>query len=93
MESGKFLTLIKDGICNNWERPALTDYNGETYLYKDFATKMAQLHILFEDMDVQKGDKIAICGRNSANWAVAFFASLTYGAVITTTSAEKVYIR
>lgn len=84
MESGKFLTLIKDGICNNWEQPALTDYNGETYLYKDFATKMAQLHILFEDMDVQKGDKIAICGRNSANWAVAFFASLTYGAVITT---------
>lgn len=84
MENNKFLTLIRDGICDNWERPALTDYNGETYLYKDFAKKIAQLHILFDDMEVQKGDKIAICGRNSANWAVGFFASLTYGAVITT---------
>ncbi|MDR1090174.1 MAG: AMP-binding protein [Prevotella sp.] len=84
MEDNKFLTLIKSGICENWDRPALTDYNGETYLYKDFARKIAQLHILFEDMDVRKGDKIAICGRNSSNWAVAFFASLTYGAVITT---------
>ncbi|WP_029905841.1 AMP-binding protein [Prevotella sp. 10(H)] len=84
MENNKFLTLIRDGICNNWERPALTDYNGETYLYKDFAKKMAQLHILFDNLEIQKGDKIAICGRNSANWAVGFFASLTYGAVITT---------
>lgn len=84
MEDKKFLTLIKNGICENWDRPVLTDYNGETYLYKDFAHKIAQLHILFEDMEVQKGDKIAICGRNSSNWTVAFFASLTYGAVITT---------
>lgn len=84
MEDKKFLTLIKNGISENWDRPALTDYNGETYLYKDFARKIAQLHILFEDMEVQKGDKIAICGRNSSNWTVAFFASLTYGAVITT---------
>jgi len=84
MEDKKFLTLIKNGICNNWERPALTDYNGETYLYKDFAKKMAQLHILFDDMELQRGDKVAICGRNTANWAVGFFASLTYGAVITT---------
>lgn len=84
MENRKFLTLIKDGICDNWDRPALTDYNGETYLYKDFAKKIAQLHMLFESMEVQKGDKIAIAGRNSANWAVGFFASLTYGAVITT---------
>ena len=84
MDNNKFLTLIKDGICNNWESPALTDYNGETYLYKDFARKMAQLHILFDDLEVQPGDKIAICGRNSANWAVAFFATVTYGAVITT---------
>ncbi|MFT4221374.1 AMP-binding protein [Dysgonomonas sp.] len=84
MEDNKFLTLIRNGISENWNRPALTDYNGETYLYKDFARKIAQLHILFEDMDVQKGDKIAICGRNSSNWTVAFFASLTYGAVITT---------
>ncbi|MDR0824411.1 MAG: AMP-binding protein [Prevotella sp.] len=84
MEDGKFLTLIKDGIRDNWDRPALIDYNGDTYLYKDFAKKIAQLHILFDDMGVQKGDKIAICGRNASNWTIAFFASLTYGAVITT---------
>ncbi|MDR2953662.1 MAG: AMP-binding protein [Prevotella sp.] len=84
MEDHKFLTLIKNGICNNWERPALSDYNGETFLYKDFAAKIAQVHILFEDLELQKGDKVAICGRNSASWAIGFFASLTYGAVITT---------
>ncbi|NDV79656.1 AMP-binding protein [Dysgonomonas sp. 511] len=84
MENNKFLTLIRDGILENWERPALSDYNGETYLYKDFARKIAQIHILLNDMEVKQGDKIAICGRNSANWAVAFFASLNYGAVITT---------
>lgn len=84
MDDNKFLTLIKDGISNNWDRPALTDYNGETYLYKDFAEKIAELHIMFDALEVQKGDKIAVCGRNCANWAVAFFASITYGAVITT---------
>jgi len=84
MEDYKFLTLIRNGICDNWERPALTDYNGETYSYKDFAAKIAQLHILFDDLELKKGDKVAICGRNSAHWAVAFFASMTYGAVITT---------
>lgn len=84
MDDHKFLTLIKSGICSNWDRPALTDYNGETYLYKDFARKIAELHIMFEALEVQKGDKIAVCGRNSANWAVAFFASITYGATITT---------
>jgi long-chain acyl-CoA synthetase len=84
MENNKFLALIRNGICDNWERPALTDYNGETYLYKDFAKKIAQLHILFDSLDVKKGDKIAICGKNSSNWVVAFFGSLTYGAVITT---------
>lgn len=84
MEDKKFLTLIKNGICDNWERPALTDYNGDTYFYKYFAEKIAQLHILFEEMGIQKGDKIAVCGINCANWTVAFFASMTYGAVVTT---------
>lgn len=84
MNDNKFLTLIKDGICTNWERPALTDYNGETYLYKDFAKKIAEMHIMFEALGLKKGDKVAICGRNSAHWAIAFFGSLTYGAVITT---------
>ncbi|WP_165041599.1 AMP-binding protein [Dysgonomonas sp. ZJ709] len=84
MNDNKFLTLIKDGIIDNWDRPALTDYNGDTYLYKDFAREIAKLHILFDTLDIKKGDKIAVCGRNSANWAISFFASLGYGAIITT---------
>lgn len=84
MENEKFLTFIRDGICNNWERAALTDYGGETYLYKDFARKIAELHILFDALNVQKGEKVAVCGRNSSHWAIAFFASMTYGTVITT---------
>lgn len=84
MPDKKFLTLIRSGICDNWNRPALTDYNGATFLYKDFAHKIAELHILFDGLGVQKGDKIAICGRNSAHWAISFFAVVSYGAVATT---------
>lgn len=84
MDDNKFLSLIKQGICDNWERPALSDYNGETLLYRDFARKIAELHMMYEAMGLQKGDKVAICGRNSSAWAVAFFGSLTYGAVVTT---------
>lgn len=84
MNDNKFLTLIKDGICDNWERPALTDYNGDSFLYKEFAQKIAELHILFEALNVQKGDKISICGRNSPHWAISFFSVITYGAVPTT---------
>lgn len=84
MNDNKFLSLIKSGICDNWERPALTDYNGETYHYSDFAKKIAEIHILFDALNIRKGDKVAICGRNSASWAIAFFGSLTYGAVVTT---------
>lgn len=60
---------------------ALTDYNGATLQYKDVARKIEKLHILFEASGVVKGDKIAICGRNSAHWGVAFLATLTYGAI------------
>ena len=80
----KFLTLIKNGICENWERPALTDLNGATYLYKEFAAEIAKLHLLFEALEIQKGDKIALCDKNSSHWAIAFFASMSYGAVVTT---------
>lgn len=80
----RFLGLIENGICSNWDRPAFTDYNGETILYKDFARKIAELHILFDVIKLKKGDKIAICGRNSANWAITFFAGMSYGAVVTT---------
>jgi len=84
MDDNKFLTLIKAGILDNWEKPALTDYNGETYLYKDFARKIAELHMYFDAINLQKGETVAVCGRNSANWAIVFFATVSYGAVITT---------
>lgn len=80
----KFLTLIKSGICDNWELPALTNIGDQTYLYKDMAKEIAKLHILFDALSIQKGDKIALCDKNSAHWAIAFFASMSYGAVVTT---------
>ena len=76
-----FNSYIEKSIVDNWYKDALTDYKGITLQYHDVARKIEKLHILFENSGVVKGDKIAICGRNSANWAVAFFATLTYGAV------------
>ena len=72
-----FNSYLEKSIINNWNRDALTDYKGITLQYHDVARKIEKLHILFEHSGVQKGDKIAICGRNSAHWAVAFFATLT----------------
>ncbi len=76
-----FNLLIEKAIVDNWDRDALTDYKGATLQYHDVARKIEKLHILFENSGVKKGDKIALCGRNSSNWAVAFLATLTYGAV------------
>lgn len=76
-----FIGLIQESLRNNWDLDALTDYQGVTLQYKDVARKIEKLHILFENAGVVKGDKIALCGRNSANWATAFLATLTYGAV------------
>ena len=76
-----FNSYIEKSVIENWDRDALTDYKGITLQYKDVARKIEKLHIMFENSGVQKGDKIAICGRNSASWAVAFLATLTYGAV------------
>jgi long-chain acyl-CoA synthetase len=80
----RFLPLIEESIKQNWELPALSDYNGSTYTYGDFGRKIAELHMLFEIIGIEKGDRIAICGRNMSNWAVTFFATLSYGAVATT---------
>lgn len=76
-----FNSLIEKSIIDNWHFDALTDFKGATLQYHDVARKIEKLHILFEHSGIEKGDKIAICGRNSANWAVAFMAILTYGAV------------
>ena len=76
-----FNSLFEQSIKKNWDLDALTDYEGKTLQYNDVARKVEKLHILFENAGVEKGDKIALCGRNSAHWAVAFIATLTYGAV------------
>lgn len=81
MEIPKFNSIIQKSIIENWDMDALTDYKGVTLQYKDVARKIEKLHIMFESSGVRKGDKVAMCGRNSANWAVAFLATLTYGAV------------
>ncbi|MBQ8521879.1 MAG: AMP-binding protein [Bacteroides sp.] len=77
-----FIAFIEESIKNNWDLDALTDYKGATLQYKDVARKIEKIHILLEESGVQKGDKIAVCGRNSSHWGVTFLATLTYGAVI-----------
>lgn len=77
-----FLKYVEESIQSNWNRPSLTDFNGPTSSYKDVARKIAKLHILFEETGIKRGDKIALCGRNSSNWGIAFVATLTYGAVV-----------
>ena len=76
-----FNGYIQKAIVENWDHDALTDYQGITLQFHDVARKIEKLHILFENAGVKQGDKIAICGRNSAHWAVTFLATLTYGAV------------
>ena len=76
------IDYIEQSIIKNWDRDALTDYKGITLQYKDVARKIAKFHIVLESAGIQPGDKIAVCGRNSAHWAVTFLATITYGAVI-----------
>ena len=76
-----FNALIEKSIIDHWDLDALTDYKGKTLQYHDVARKIEKLHILFENCGLQKGDKVALAGRNSSNWAVAFLATLTYGAI------------
>ena len=76
-----FNQLIQASIINHWDNDALTDYKGATLQYHDVARKIEKLHIMFESSGIKKGDKIALCGRNSSAWAAAFLAVLTYGAV------------
>ena len=81
MNQNSFFGLIEQSVRTHWEMPAMTDFQGKTYLYKDFAREIDQLHDYFRAAGVERGDKISLCGKNSANWAIAFFATLSYGAV------------
>ena len=73
--------ILEASVCRNWERPSLSDYKGSTYSFSQVAEMIAKLHILFEAAGMKQGDKVAICGKNSAKWATAFIACLAYGAV------------
>lgn len=77
-----FIALIEQSIKTNWYLNALTDYKGITLQYRDVARKIEKIHILLENAGIEKGDKIAICGRNSAHWTVIYLAVITYGAVV-----------
>ena len=81
MEIPSFNEYIEQSIKEHWDLDALSDYRGENFQYKDIARLIEKLHIIFEYSNVKPGDKIAICGRNSAHWGAVFFATLTYGAV------------
>lgn len=76
-----FIAFIENSIKKNWDLDALTDYDGATLQYKDVARKIEKVHIIFEQAGIKKGDKIAICGKNSSHWGVTFLAILTYGAI------------
>ena len=80
-QSPSFNEMVEQSIKEHWNLDALSDYKGENFQYKDIARLIEKLHIIFEHSNVQQGDKIAICGRNSAHWGAVFFATLTYGAV------------
>ena len=80
-EIPSYNALIEKSIKDHWDMDALTDYKGQTLQYHDVARKIEKVHILFENSDVVKGDKIALCGRNSSQWTVAFIATITYGAI------------
>ncbi|MBO4444126.1 MAG: AMP-binding protein [Paludibacteraceae bacterium] len=75
------IQMLEVSLRRNWTLDALTDYKGTTLQYKDVARKIEKLHIMFEQIGIERGDKIALCGRNSSNWGVAFLATITYGAV------------
>ena len=77
-----FIKYIETSLKENWDLPALTDYDGESYKYSDVARRIAKIHIMFEECEVKKGDKIALIGKNSANWAITYLAIISYGATV-----------
>lgn len=81
MEFRSVNKLYQEAFKKNWDRPAISNYQGVTLHYRDVARRIEKMHIMFSECGLQKGDKVAICSRNQANWAVSFFSAMTYGAV------------
>jgi len=81
MEFTSVNKIFQESFKKNWDRPAISNYQGVTLHYRDVARRIEKMHIMFEECGLAKGDKVAICSRNQANWAVAFLSAMTYGAV------------
>ena len=77
-----YFTRLEESIKTNWDRPALGNYRGELFTFGELATQIEKMHILFQESGVEKGQKIALCAKNSARWGIAFFAANTYEAVV-----------
>ena len=77
-----YFTRFEEAIKANWERPALSNFRGETFTFGEVATQIAKFHVFFEAIGLKKGDKVALCAKNSARWGVTFFAANTYEAVL-----------
>ena len=77
-----YFTRLEESIKTNWERPALGNYRGELFTFGEVATNIAKLHVLYEAVGLKKGDKVALCAKNSARWGIAFFSANTYEAVV-----------
>ena len=82
MINENFIEYIENSIVSNWDKLALSDFNGEDYTYSDIAKQIARIHILFDEVGLKKGDKVALIGKNSSRWGMAFLATVSYGAVI-----------
>ncbi len=83
MVKENFIKIYEESFRENWSLPALTDYTkGNTYTYGDMATRIARIHLLFEECQIRRGDKIALIGKDSAHWCMVYMAAVTYGAII-----------
>ncbi|MFH0756951.1 MAG: AMP-binding protein [Bacteroidota bacterium] len=81
MSQPNFIKLYEKSFAENWDLPALSDYNGGSYTYGELAIQVARLHLLYEGLGIKKGDKVAVFGKNSAHWCIASMSVFTYGAV------------
>ena len=77
-----YLSRLEQAVKNNWDRPALGNFRGELFTFGEFATQIARFHLFFEKIGLKKGDKVALCAKNSARWGITFFAANTYEAVL-----------
>ena len=76
-----YLEILRESMLAKWDKQALSDYKGKDFTFADIATEVVRMHDIFEQLGVKPGDKIALSAKNSAHWAIAFFATVTYRAV------------